>query len=151
ALFLTEVAPNWARQLVQPALELFTGIPSVLYGFVGLTVLVPWIGGILRGAQKNFSPTPTFLLGTGQGILIAGFVLSIMILPTITSLTVGALKGIPGSMREASAALGATRWQTMSRVLLPAAGSGILTGVILGMGRAIGETLAVQMVIGDVA
>jgi phosphate ABC transporter permease protein PstC/phosphate ABC transporter permease subunit PstA len=151
ALFLTEVAPNWARRLVQPALELFTGIPSVLYGFVGLTVLVPFVGGFLRSAQKNITPTPDWLLGTGAGILVAGVVLSIMILPTITSLTVDALKGIPGSLREASVALGATRWQTMSRVLLPAAGSGILTGVILGMGRAIGETLAVQMVIGDVA
>ncbi len=150
ALFLTEVAPNWARQLVQPALELFTGIPSVLYGFVGLTVLVPWVGSILRTTQKNVLPTPDWLLGTGEGILVSGFVLSIMILPTITSLTVDALKGIPGALREASSALGATRWQTMSRVLLPAAGSGILTGVILGMGRAIGETLAVQMVIGDV-
>ena len=150
ALFLTEVAPNWARQLVQPALELFTGVPSVLYGFVGLTVLVPWVGSLLRGAQQHVLPTPDWLLGTGEGILVSGFVLSIMILPTITSLTVDALKGIPGAMREASAALGATRWQTMSRVLLPAAGSGILTGVILGMGRAIGETLAVQMVIGDV-
>ncbi|HEY7355555.1 MAG TPA: phosphate ABC transporter permease subunit PstC [Ktedonobacterales bacterium] len=151
ALFLTEVAPNWARQLVQPALELFTGIPSVLYGFVGLTVLVPWVGSLLRGAQQAVLPTPDWLLGTGEGILVSGFVLSIMILPTITSLTVDALKGIPNAMREASAALGATRWQTMARVLLPAAGSGILTGVILGMGRAIGETLAVQMVIGDVA
>ena len=152
ALFLTEVAPQWARQLVQPALELFTGIPSVLYGFVGLTVLVPFVGGILRGFQDNptLSPTPQWLLGTGEGILVAGFVLAIMILPTITSLTVDALKGIPGSLREASVALGATRWQTMARVLVPGAGSGILTGVILGMGRAIGETLAVQMVIGDV-
>ncbi|HLV98800.1 MAG TPA: phosphate ABC transporter permease subunit PstC [Ktedonobacterales bacterium] len=150
ALFLTEVAPNWARQLVQPALELFTGVPSVLYGFVGLTVLVPWVGSLLRGAQQHVLPTPDWLLGTGEGILVSGFVLSIMILPTITSLTVDALKGIPNAMREASAALGATRWQTMSRVLLPAASSGILTGVILGMGRAIGETLAVQMVIGDV-
>ncbi len=150
ALFLTEVAPNWARQLVQPALELFTGVPSVLYGFVALTVLVPWVGSILRSAQQAITPTPDWLLGTGEGILVSGFVLSIMILPTITSLTVDALKGIPGAMREASVALGATRWQTMSRVLLPAASSGILTGVILGMGRAIGETLAVQMVIGDV-
>lgn len=150
ALFLTEVAPNWARGLVQPALELFTGIPSVLYGFVGLTVLVPFVGGLLRGPQNAFVPTPTWLLGTGQGILVGGVVLAIMILPTITSLTVDALKSIPNALREASAALGATRWQTMSRVLLPAASSGILTGVILGMGRAIGETLAVQMVIGDV-
>jgi phosphate ABC transporter permease protein PstC/phosphate ABC transporter permease subunit PstA len=150
ALFLTEVAPNWARNLVQPALELFTGVPSVLYGFVGLTVLVPFIGKMLRNAQNAIVPTPNWLLGTGQGILVGGFVLAIMILPTITSLTVDALKGIPNAMREASAALGATRWQTMSRVLLPAASSGILTGVILGMGRAIGETLAVQMVIGDV-
>ena len=150
ALFLTEVAPNWARNLVQPALELFTGVPSVLYGFVGLTVLVPFIGKLLRSAQSAIVPTPNWLLGTGQGILVGGFVLAIMILPTITSLTVDALKGIPNAMREASAALGATRWQTMSRILLPAASSGILTGVILGMGRAIGETLAVQMVIGDV-
>jgi hypothetical protein len=88
ALFLTEVAPNWARQLVQPALELFTGIPSVLYGFVGLTVLVPWVGSLLRGVQKSFSPTPDFLLGTGQGMLVAGFVLAIMILPTITTTSV---------------------------------------------------------------
>lgn len=150
ALFLTEVAPAWARRLVQPALELFTGIPSVLYGFVGLTVLAPFVGKLLRNAQSAIVPTPNWLLGTGQGILVGGFVLAIMILPTITSLTVDALKGIPNAMREASAALGATRWQTMSKILLPAASSGILTGVILGMGRAIGETLAVQMVIGDV-
>ncbi|GEM_PF-17125 len=149
ALFLTEVAPQWARRLVQPALELFTGIPSVLYGFVGLTVLAPFVLSILNTARANYTPTPQWLLGTGQGILLAGFVLAIMILPTITSLTVDALKNIPDALREASAALGATRWQTMAQVLLPAASSGILTGIILGMGRAIGETLAVQMVIGD--
>jgi phosphate transport system permease protein len=115
---------------------LFVGIPSVVYGWIGLSVLVPLIRNHLGGF--------------GFSILSGGIVLSLMILPTITSVACDALKAVPNSYREAAYSLGATRWQVISKVFVPAAGPGILTGVVLAMGRAFGETLAVQMVIGNV-
>jgi len=136
AVFLAEIAPPWVRGFMRPATDLFAGIPSVVYGYVGLTVIV----GLVRKYTDS---------STGYGILAAGIVLAIMILPTVISLSEDALRSLPGTYKEASLALGATRWQTIRRVLVPAASPGILTAIILAMARAIGETMAVQMVIGN--
>lgn len=135
ALFMAKIAPKWMREILRPATDLFVGIPSVVYGLIGMTVIVPWLGKVTGGI--------------GYGILPAAIILAIMILPTILSISEDAIRSLPGRLEEASLALGATRWQTLWRVLLPAARPGILTGVILGMGRAIGETMAIFMVIGN--
>lgn len=141
ALFVTQVAPPWARQVMQPVLELLTGIPSIIYGFLGLLVLVPIVSQIYNSIVGGF-------FSAGFGIIAAVLVLGVMILPTITTISIDSLAALPTGLREASYALGATRWQTIRKTLLPAASSGIFTGVILGTGRAIGETLAVSYVIG---
>ncbi|WP_316245532.1 phosphate ABC transporter permease subunit PstC [Gorillibacterium timonense] len=138
AVFMAKIAPKWMREIMRPAADLFVGIPSVVYGLIGLTVIVPFLGKHFNGSSS-----------AGYGILPAAIVLAIMIMPTILSVSEDALRSLPGRLEEASLALGATRWQTIWRVLLPAARPGILTGVILGMGRAIGETMAVFMVIGN--
>ena len=135
AVFMAKIAPGWLRELLKPAIELFVGIPSIVYGLVGLTVVVPAIG--------------EYLEPPGYGMLAAAIVLSIMILPTVLSVSEDALRSLPSTLEEASYALGATRWQTISRVLIPAAMPGIVTAIILGMARAIGETMAVLMVIGN--
>jgi phosphate transport system permease protein len=135
AVFMAKIAPRWMREILRPAADLFVGIPSVVYGYIGLTVIVPTLA-------KMFG-------GIGYGILPASVILAVMILPTIMSISEDAMRSLPGRLEEASLALGATRWQTIRRVLVPAARPGILTGVILGMGRAIGETMAVFMVIGN--
>lgn len=140
ALFVTEVAPVWARQFMQPVLELLTGIPSIIFGFLGLELLVPLIA--------NYAPGLGF---RGYGAITASVVLALMILPTITTLSIDALGSLPNGLREASLALGATRWQSMRKTLIPSAAPGIFTGIILGTGRAIGETLAVSFVIGGAA
>lgn len=142
AVFITQIAPPWARRAMQPVLELFIGIPSVIYGLIGLEVLVPLIAKIYNTIAGGF-------FYAGYGLIASALVLALMILPTITTLAVDALAGLPGGLREASLALGATRWQTVRRTLLPASVTGIFTGVILGTGRAIGETLALSYVIGS--
>lgn len=135
AIFMNLISPRLGEKVIQPAMELFVGIPSVVYGFVGITLLVPII-------KKGFG-------GLGISLLAGIIVLSIMILPTITSIASDAIKTIPRDYIEASYGLGATRWQTISRVIIPATKSGILTGIVLGIARAFGEALAVQMVIGN--
>ena len=135
ALFMTEIVPGKGKRILQPAIELLSGIPSVVYGFVGLTVIVPLIRSIFGG--------------TGVGILAGCLVLSVMILPTITSIMADAIASLPGGLRESSYALGATRWQTITGVVIPTMLPALLTGVVLGMARAFGEALAVQMVIGN--
>lgn len=135
ALFMTEYTSKKGAQFLQSVMELLVGIPSVVYGFLGLTVVVPVIRNIFGG--------------TGFGILAATLVLFVMVLPTITSLTVDALKAVPKHFRQASAALGATHWQTIYKVVLRVATPRILTAIIFGMERAFGEALAVQMVIGN--
>ena len=135
ALFMTEIVPGKGKRILQPAIELLSGIPSVVYGFVGLTVIVPFIRSIFGG--------------TGVGILAGCLVLSVMILPTITSIMADAIASLPGGLRESSYALGATRWQTITGVVIPTMLPALLTGVVLGMARAFGEALAVQMVIGN--
>ncbi|MBO9608444.1 MAG: phosphate ABC transporter permease subunit PstC [Paenibacillaceae bacterium] len=135
AVFMAKIAPRWMREILRPAADLFVGIPSVVYGFIGMTVIVPAISDIFGKL--------------GYGILPAAIILAVMILPTIMSISEDSLRSLPGRLEEASLALGATRWQTIWKVLLPAARPGIITAVILGMGRAMGETMAVFMVIGN--
>ena len=135
AIFMTEISPKFGEKLLRPSIELFVGIPSVVYGWIGLSVLVPFI-------RKNIG-------GLGFSFLAGGIVLTIMIMPTIASVASDSLKALPLNYKEASFALGATRWQTIRKVLLPAAAPGIFTGVVLGLARAFGEALAVQMVIGN--
>lgn len=135
AIVLAEMAPPRARSLLKPAIEILAGIPSVVYGFMGIVVLLPLIRDHLGGA--------------GASALAGSIILGIMILPTIIGISIDALQAVPRSYREGSVALGATQWQTIRRVVLPAASSGIVAAVILGMGRAIGETMAVIMVAGN--
>lgn len=137
AVFMTEISPNFGKRVLQPVIELLVGIPSVVYGFIGLSVIVPVF-------RDHFS-------GSGFGIAAGTVVLSVMILPTITSLSTDAIRAVPKQFREASLALGATRWQTIYRVILKTARPGILTAIVFGMARAFGEALAVQMVIGNSA
>ncbi|MFT8325285.1 PstC family ABC transporter permease [Oenococcus sicerae] len=137
SLFMVEIQPNWGKKIMQPVVELLVGIPSVVYGFIGLTVVVPFLRNIFGGS--------------GFGILAGTIVLFVMILPTITSLTIDALKNVPNHYRESALAIGATRWQMIYKVILRAATPGILTAVVFGMARAFGEALAVQMVVGNAA
>lgn len=136
AVFMVEIAPTWGQRLIQPAIELLAGIPSVVYGYIGLSVLVPFI-------RNHFG-------GQGFSILAGFLVLSVMILPTMISVSTDSLRALPEQWKHAAVALGSTRWQTIRMVLVPAARSGIITGVVLGLARAFGEALAVQMVIGNV-
>jgi phosphate transport system permease protein len=137
AILLTEVAPPWVRELFQPAIELLAGIPSVVYGLFGMVVLAPIIRKL--PIQSN----------TGFGLLNASVILAIMVLPTVTNIARDAINAVPKVYKEGSLALGATRWQTIRQVILPAARSGIVAAVILGIGRALGETMALIMVIGN--
>ncbi len=134
AIFLAEVAPYRARGVVRSAVELLVGIPSVVYGLVGMVVLVPLIREIG---------------GNGYSVLAGVIVLTIMVLPTVVSISEDSLRAVPISYREGALALGASHWQTIWHVILPAARSGIMAAVILAMGRAIGETMAMIMVIGN--
>jgi phosphate ABC transporter permease protein PstC len=135
AIVLTQFCPPRLARIIKPVIELLAGIPSVVYGFVGVVTLVPLIRDHLGGP--------------GLSVLAASIVLSVMILPTVTSISVDALNAVPRSYWEGSIALGATRWQTTHMLMLKAARSGIVAAVILGMGRAIGETMAVIMVAGN--
>ncbi|MGN0709741.1 MAG: phosphate ABC transporter permease subunit PstC, partial [Anaerovoracaceae bacterium] len=136
AIFISEISPDLGSKFLQPAIEIFVGIPSVVYGWVGLTILVPFIKDKLHAPMGGYS------------VLAAGIVLAIMIFPTITTLSADALRALPDSYRLASYGMGATRWQMIHTVMVPAAKNGILSGIILGLSRAFGETLAVAMVIG---
>lgn len=136
AIFMAKVAPPRLREIMRPATDLYVAIPSVVYGFVGLTILVPFI-------------RVQFGVNTGFGLLAASAILAVMILPTIISISEDAIRSVPQALEEGSLALGATRWQTITGVILPAALPGILTSIILAMARAVGETMAVQMVIGN--
>lgn len=135
AIVLAEFSPERLKRVLKPTLELLAGIPSVVYGFLGVLWLVPLIRDHLGGP--------------GLSLLAAAMILGIMILPTIISISIDALSAVPDLYRDGSLALGATQWQTVQRVVLPAARSGIITAIILGMGRAIGETMAVIMVAGN--
>ena len=135
AVYLTEIASARVRALISPAVDLLAGIPSIIYGFFGMVIIRPFVADLTGGL--------------GFGALTAWLVLAIMIVPTITTLTMDALNSIPMGICEASFAMGATKWQTIYKVVLPAARFGIVDAVVLGMGRAIGETMAVLMVVGN--
>ena len=138
AVFVREVAPSWAREVLKPVIEVLAGIPSVVLGFFGMTLLAPLVRETL-GAP------------TGLTAFTGALILAYMSLPTIISVAEDALDAVPKSYRDAGLAMGATQWQTIWRVVVPAARSGIATAVMLGMGRAIGETMAVMMVTGNAA
>lgn len=135
SVFLAEFCPRKAVKIIKPAIELLAGIPSVVYGFIGVIILAP----IIR----------QYLGGPGLSVLAASIVLAVMILPTVISISLDAIQAVPKTYKEGSLALGATRWQSVYMVVIPAAKSGIITSIILGMGRAVGETMAVIMVSGN--
>lgn len=135
AIYIHEVAHSKVRKLLKPISEILAGVPSVIYGFFGLVVLVPWV-------------KETFGLPVGETAFTAGIILGIMVLPIIISVSEDAMSSVPEKYRSASLALGATRWQTMTKVVIPSAASGISSSIILAFGRAIGETIAVMMIVG---
>lgn len=136
AVFIAEVAPRWLREILKPLVEILAGLPSVVLGFLGILLLVPVVRRV-------------FGVSTGLTALTGSILLAGMALPTIVSVAEDALDAVPKAFRVGSLALGATRWQTIWRVTLPAARSGVLTAMMLGIGRAIGETMAVMMVTGN--
>ncbi|ANE48533.1 phosphate ABC transporter permease [Paenibacillus swuensis] len=136
AVFLSEIAPDWVKKTVRPILDLLVGIPSVVYGYLGLTVLIPFL--------QNVFGQPI-----GEGLLAAALVLTLMTLPTIARVSDDSIVAVPKKYRDAAYALGSTRLQVITKIVLPAANRGIMSAVILGMARAIGETMAVVMVIGN--
>jgi phosphate transport system permease protein len=138
ALFIHELTSQRMRAVLKPMIEILAGIPSIVYGFFGMLVVAPFLQNLLG-------------IPTGLCAFTASLVLGIMAVPTVSSLAEDALSFVPGSFREASLAVGATRWQTLTRVVVPAAGSGISTAIILGMSRAVGETMTVLMVAGGAA
>lgn len=145
AVFLTEVSGKRMAAVVQPAVELLAAIPSVIYGLVGMMVLNP---AMYKLEKLVFAGSSTHQFTGGANVLSAVIVLAIMILPTVISVSASSLRAVPDSMRAASLALGASKMQTVFRVTIPAAKSGILTGVVLGIGRALGEAMAINMVAG---
>jgi len=140
ALFMTEITPKWLEGILRPLLEIFTGMPSVVIGFLALVILVPFISKVVG----PLTPNPA-TAGVGWGT--ATLVLIIMILPTVISISIDAVRAVPDSVREASLALGSTRWQMMRNAIIPAATTGLATAVVFGIARAIGEALAVSMVL----
>ena len=138
AVFVREVAPDWAREILKPVIEVLAGIPSVVLGFFGMTLVAPLI-------------RETLGVATGLTAFTGALILAYMALPTMISVAEDALDAVPKSYRDAGLAMGATQWQTIWRVVVPAARSGIVVAVMLGMGRAIGETMAVMMVTGNAA
>lgn len=145
AVFLTEVSGKTLAKAVQPAVELLAAIPSVIYGLLGMMLLNP----LLYKLEKAlFAGSSTHRYTGGADLLAAVIVLAIMILPTVISVSASAIRAVPGSLRAASLALGASKMQTIRRVTVPAAKSGILTGVVLGIGRSLGEAMAINMVAG---
>lgn len=135
AIYLSEIASPWLSAIIKPGIELLAGIPSVIYGLYGMTVIVP----IIRKVFNN----------QGFSILAGSIILGIMILPTIINISKDSIEAVPKEYKEGSLALGSSHWQSIIKVILPSARSGIISSVILGMGRAIGETMAVIMITGN--
>jgi phosphate transport system permease protein len=138
AIFIGEIAPTWLREILKAGVELLAAIPSIVIGFIGMTTLAPLVKDL-------------FDLPTGLTALTGAITLAFMAIPTIVSIMEDAITAVPRSYREGSLALGATHWQTIHRVVIPAASSGILASVMLGIGRVIGETMAVMMITGNAA
>jgi phosphate transport system permease protein len=136
AIYISEIAPRWMREVLKPLVELLGGLPSVVLGFLGILVLSPYL--------RIFLDLPTGLTALAGSLLLGGIAV-----PTVVSVAEDALDAVPRAYREGAWALGATRWQTIWRVTLPAAKSGVLTAIMLGVGRAIGETMTVMMVTGN--
>jgi len=136
AIYISEIAPRWMREILKPIIEILAGLPSVVLGFIGIIALAPQLRVLLN-------------LPTGLTALAGSILLGIIAIPTIVSVAEDALDSVPRSYRDAALAIGATKWQTIMRVTLPAARSGVLTAVMLGVGRAIGETMTVMMVTGN--
>jgi phosphate transport system permease protein len=153
AIYLAEYAPDWFRALAKPLIDLLAGIPSVVYGVWGMLTVVPFVG-------RHVAPTLDRWLGvlglfradnpTGYGLLAGGLVLAVMIFPIIIAVAEEVIRAVPQGLREASLALGATRWQTIRKVVLRRAWPGVMAAVVLGLSRAFGETMAVLMVVGNV-
>jgi len=137
AVFISEIAPGWAREIVKPAVEMLAGIPSIVYGFIGVVILNSFM-------QQELS-LPTF-----GSLFVTGVVVGVMALPTVVSVAEDAIAAVPDPMRDGAQALGATDWQTTTSVTLPAAFSGISAAVLLGVGRAVGETMAATVILGNV-
>lgn len=138
AIFIAEIAPRWAREILKPFIEVMAGIPSVVLGFIGMVFIAPRLRIM-------------FNLPTGLSALSGALLLGLISIPTIVSVAEDALDAVPRSYRDASLAMGATRWQTIWRVTLPAARTGVITAMMLGLGRSIGETMTVMMVTGNAA
>lgn len=136
AVYLSEIAPRWLREILKPLVEVLGGLPSVVLGFLGMLILAPYLRTLLD-------------LPTGLSALTGAILLGGIAIPTVVSVAEDALDAVPRSYRDASLAMGATEWQTIWRVTLPAARSGVLTAIMLGIGRAIGETMTVMMVTGN--
>jgi phosphate transport system permease protein len=136
AVFMAEIAPRWLREILKPGVEILAGLPSVVLGFLGILILSPFL--------RTFLNLPTGLTALTGSLLLGG-----ISIPTIVSVAEDALDAVPRSYRDAALAMGATEWQTIWRVTLPAARSGVLTAIMLGIGRAIGETMTVMMVTGN--
>jgi phosphate transport system permease protein len=136
AIFIAEIAPRWAREILKPLVEVLAGLPSVMLGFLGILVIAPFV--------RTTLDIPTGLTAFSGAMLLGG-----MAIPTIVSVAEDALDSVPRTYRQAAFAMGATEWQTIWRVTLPAARSGVLTAIMLGIGRAIGETMTVMMVTGN--
>ena len=151
ALFITDIAPRNVGTVVAPVVELLAAIPSVIYGLWGVLVMAPWLQATVQPWLVDHLGFLPFFAGAPYGVsmLAAVFILMIMIIPIITSITREVLLAVPVTQKEAAYALGATRWEMFRMALVPYARSGVLGAVILGLGRAIGETMAVTMVIGN--
>ena len=156
AIFLSELAPRWIRTPATFLIELLAAIPSVIYGLWGIFILIPFLKlAVVGPVEKADLAHKRFIGGlfdgqsAGYSMLAAGVLLAIMVIPFITAVTRDILRAIPRSQREGSYAVGATQWETISKVVIPYAKSGIIGAVVLGLGRALGETMAVTMVIGN--
>jgi phosphate transport system permease protein len=155
AVFVSEVAPRWLREVLKPVVELLAAIPSVVFGFVGLALVGAWLQHTAVAMSQGL-PGPAWLvealnMPTGMAAITGAAILAFMALPTIVSISEDALSAVPVPYRQGSLALGATRWQTIMRVTIPAAKSGLLAAIMLGVGRVVGETMTVLMVTGNSA
>lgn len=153
AIYLSEYAKSWLQRLVKPLLDLLAAIPSVVYGVWGVLVIVPWVQNTAMPMLRPFGSAIPFFTSknpTGFGILAGGIVLAVMVAPFIIAIAFEVLQTVPQGLRQASLAVGATRWQTIKYAVLPVSSTGIFASIILGCSRALGETMAVLMVVGNV-
>src|SRR5690625_3870473 len=146
AIYLVEIAPPRVARAIKPAIQLLEGIPSVVIGLFGMVVMLNLIRSIARGSLSEYLPAG---YKTGYSVLAGVIILAIMVLPTIISISADSIRAVPHEYKEASLAMGATKWQTIYRVVVPSAKSGVIAAVVLGVGQAIGETMAIIMVVGN--